>query len=294
MSPTRILVALALVGCTAPDYGSGHLECAANGACPSGYYCADDNHCWRDDSGPADVDLGNSSSSDDLAPSLDLAADDLAIPPSTCATLTGAVVFCDGFESPLATSGWGIAGSNGTPSLDTSRAYRGAASLHSHIDGAPAMASPLALIHRADIFPISGTIYARVWVYFSSGLPDPFDQFLNFADNVSTGYSIATDQGKVALNDYTSGGPYMRSATAMPLDRWACVQFDVQQANSMGAIHVSVDGQLLADLPQMANTTNAVNFSVGLDFYGNTAAIPVYDAWFDELIIDDKPTTCDE
>ena len=32
----------------------------------------------------------------------------------------------------------------------------------------------------------------------------------------------------------------------------------------------------------------------GLDFYGNTVAIPQYDAWFDELILDTKPTTCDE
>jgi hypothetical protein len=292
MSPARIVLAVALAGCTAPDYGNGDLECAANGACPSSFYCAADEHCWRDGSGPPDLDLGTSGT-DDLAASFDLAASDLAIPPSTCATLTG-VVFCDGFESPLAVSGWSTSGVNGTPTLDTTRFYRGAASLHAHMSGAPVMSSPVALLHRADIFPISGTIYARVWVYFSSGLPANFEQFLNFADNVSTGYSVATDQGKVALNDYTTGGPYMRSATAVPLDRWACVQLDVQQANSMGAIHVSVDGQLLTDLPQMANTTTAVNLSVGLDFYGNTAAIPVYDAWFDELIIDNKPTSCDE
>ena len=81
----------------------------------------------------------------------------------------------------------------------------------------------------------------------------------------------------------------------MPLDRWACVQFEIQQqAGATGNIRIRVDGQLLSDLPQTATTTIAVNVSLGLDFYGNSDAIPVYDAWFDELIIDSNPTTCAE
>ena len=127
-----------------------------------------------------------------------------------------------------------------------------------------------------------------------SGLPASFEQFLNFADNGSTGYSVATDSGKVTLDDYAAG-VYVGSATTMPLDCWACVQFEIQQtAGAQGTIHVRVDGTLLSDLPQTATTTIAVNLSLGLDFYGNTVAIPVYDAWFDELILDNKPTTCEE
>jgi hypothetical protein len=296
MRRLSILLAALAAGCTAPSYGDGHLQCSASGACPSGFYCASDQHCWRTGSGPPPLDGGADLSvgdNPDLASMLvDLASADLAPTPSKCGSLTG-VLFCDGFENPIVLSGWSATASNGTPSRDTSRAYRGAASLHSHISGAPAMAAPVALLHRSDIFPIAGTLYARVWVYFTAGLPPSFEQFLNFADNSMTGYSVATDSGKVTLDDYAST-VYQSSATAMPLDRWACIQFDVQQGNAAGAIHISVDGQLLADLPQTAPTTIAVNMSVGLDFYGNTAAIPVYDAWFDELIVDNKPTTCDE
>ena len=279
-------------GCTSPSYGNGHLQCGPASACPSDFYCASDQHCWRDGSGPPGTDLGGGDS-DDLGGLFDLASTgDLGHGASTCGSSSG-VIFCDGFEQPLLLSGWSVSGNNGTPTIDTSRAYRGASSLHSHIAGAAIMAGPAALLHRSDIFPISGTIYARVWVYFGSGLPANFEQFLNFADNGSTGYSVATDSGKVTLDDYTTGGPYQSSATAMPLDRWACIQFEVQQLpNPMGTIRIRVDGQLLADLPQTAVTTPAVNLSVGLDFYGNTAAIPVYDAWFDELIVDNKPTTC--
>jgi hypothetical protein len=285
-------VALAAAGCTTPRYGDGDLQCAPGGVCPRGFFCAADQHCWRNGSGPPLVDLGMTTTDDLATLPLDLAMSDLATPASTCTSLSG-VVFCDGFENALGTSGWSLSGSNGVPSRDTTRAYRGAASLHSHISGAPAMAGPAALVHRADLFPITGTIYARVWVYFTTGLPDRFEQLLNFADNVSTGYSVATDTGKVTLNDYAAG-VYQSSATAMPLDRWACLQFEIEQSSAAGAIRIRVDGNLLADLPQTALTTAAANFSVGLDFYGNTVAIPAYDAWFDEVIVDDKPTTCAE
>jgi hypothetical protein len=283
------------VGCTAPDYGNGHLQCAPTRECPGGFYCAGDDHCWRDGSGPpGSGDLAMAGVSDLGAPPDDLPmfGGDLGIAPSTCGSLMG-VLFCDGFENVLIGSGWSGSGSNGVPSRDTSRSYRGAASLHAHISGAPVMAGPFAVLHRSDLFPIAGTIYARVWVYFTSGLPASFEQFLNFADNSMTGYSVATDSGKVTLDDYAAG-VYQSSATPMPLDRWACVQLEVQQGNPMAAIRVLVDGQVLSDLPQTAAATVAVNLSLGLDFYSNTAAIPQYDAWFDELIIDNKPTTCDE
>lgn len=293
----RWLVALVALagGCTAPDYGSGHLQCAPTGECPTGFYCASDVHCWRTGTGPSggNGDLAMSAAGDLGSQPGDLASgNDLAPAPSTCGSLMG-VLFCDGFEGPLIGSGWSASASNGLPTRDTSRAFRGAASLHSHINGAQAMAGPVAVLHRSDLFPIAGTIYARVWVYFTSGIPVSFEQFLNFADNSTTGYSIATDHGKVTLDDYAAG-VYQSSATLMPLDRWACVQFEVEQGNPMAAIHVRVDGQVLSDLPQTAAATVAVNMSLGLDFYGNTAAIPPYDAWFDELIIDTKPTTCDQ
>jgi hypothetical protein len=302
MRPLALCLACLAVGCTSPKYGNGHLQCAPGDVCPSGFYCAADEHCWQNGTGPVadggELDLAMPAV-DDLASAspTDLTTmmmADLAPAPSTCASLGGTVRFCDGFENAIAGSGWTVAASNGTATRDTTRAYRGVASLHSHISGAPVMAAPVALLHRSDLFPIAGTLYARVWVYFTSGLPANFEQLLNFADNGSTGYSVATDHGKVTLDDYAAA-VYQSSATLMPLDRWACVQFEIQQqAGATGNIRIRVDGQLLSDLPQTATTTIAVNVSLGLDFYGNSDAIPVYDAWFDELIIDSNPTTCAE
>jgi hypothetical protein len=35
------------------------------------------------------------------------------------------------------------------------------------------------------------------------------------------------------------------------------------------------------------------NLDIGLDFY-KPPALPAFDAWFDEVLVSDKPTTCDE
>jgi hypothetical protein len=292
----RSLLTLAAVasGCTAPSYGNGHLQCAPSNACPSGFYCASDQHCWRNGSGPAggggDLAVGTD---EDLASALvDLAGADLAKAPSKCGSNSG-VLLCEGFENGLVANSWGQSGNGGVPSVDTTHAFRGVASLRAHLDAAAAMRSPHATIGESHTFPVAGTLYARVWAYFPSPLPDSFEQFLNFVDASSTGISVASDGGHLALNDYAST-LYQKSTTLLPLDRWTCVQFDMSQGTTTGPIHISVDGQLLADLPQSGTTTTAIGVSVGLDFYGNSVPLPAYDAWFDELILDNKPTSCDE
>jgi hypothetical protein len=47
-----LLVAMPL-GCFAPQYGDGHLQCSTRSPpCPSGYYCAATATCWRDGHAP--------------------------------------------------------------------------------------------------------------------------------------------------------------------------------------------------------------------------------------------------
>ena len=50
-----VIIAAAFAGCFTPTPQNGALTCNANGkACPDGYYCAGDNHCWK--TGAADAD----------------------------------------------------------------------------------------------------------------------------------------------------------------------------------------------------------------------------------------------
>jgi hypothetical protein len=47
------LASLLVVGCTPSDLESGKVLCGAGPTpCPNGYYCASDNKCWRDHTGP--------------------------------------------------------------------------------------------------------------------------------------------------------------------------------------------------------------------------------------------------
>jgi hypothetical protein len=45
-------LAAALAGCFSPNFDSGHLHCAANNACPPGFYCASDQTCWKNGEQP--------------------------------------------------------------------------------------------------------------------------------------------------------------------------------------------------------------------------------------------------
>jgi hypothetical protein len=285
----------AAAGCSTPHYGNGHLQCGpAAPACPSGFYCASDSHCWLTDSGPpgAGADLAVTTPSDLAGLLLDLASGDLAVGPSKC---TGSMaILCEPFESALLLNGWSMSTTNGSITVDSTRPFRGASSLHSTIQASAAHTSPHADAHEMKSFPVLGVLYARVWAYYPSPLSPQFQQFLNFTDAGTTGISVATDSGKVTLDDY-AGAVYQSSATKLPLDRWTCIQFQMSQGSPAGSVEVSVDGALLTDLPQTAIATpTAVNLILGVDFDANNAAVSAYEAWFDELIIDNKPINCND
>jgi hypothetical protein len=75
---------LLLAACTDLSLENGKLRCSTDQQCPAGYYCAFDDHCWLDGTGP-----DSGSGSVDLAATGDLArsgdggdasAPDLAMP----------------------------------------------------------------------------------------------------------------------------------------------------------------------------------------------------------------------
>jgi hypothetical protein len=140
----------------------------------------------------------------------------------------------------------------------------------------------------------SGTLYVRVWAYFPSSLSPDFNQFLLLADGVgANGISVATAHGHIVLNVYNNKF-YKESATPIPLDRWTCLQLDAAQGSATGQIHVLLDGVPAADLSPVTTTPSVVTLFLGDDFYANADAIGDYSAWFDEIIVDNKPVTCAE
>jgi hypothetical protein len=293
---------LVVAGCTAPEYGSGHLQCASSGRiCPDDFYCAGDHHCWKNGSAP-DLSANPSDlAGEDLAVAADLshadlASHDLAGNPSLCGGL--AVKLCDGFEGPL-NARWSNDINNGAITIDTSRAYRGGSSLHLHTNPEPSPATePQANVRGSAGLPISTTIYLRAWVYFPAGTPAVFDQLLNFSNPGMTGISYVSENGHPELNDYGSGGPFNSSSLfTVANDRWTCLQMEIPQpAGAMGVIRLFLDGNEVTDVTTTSSAATPAmdHYYLGLDWYNNPANLPATDMWLDEVILDDQPTTCAE
>ena len=194
----------------------------------------------------------------------------------------------------MSPNGWQQSTNNGTDTIDATHVFRGASAFKAHITAGASGTSPYADIATIKPFPILGILYARVWVCFSPSLPAQFQQFLNFADGMSTGVSIATDNGFLTLNDYAGAMLYKVSTTKLPLGRWACIQLVMSQGSASGAISISLDGSPINDLSVSAPTPTIVRVFAGIDFNNNSAAIPAYDVWLDELVVDNMPVSCSD
>jgi hypothetical protein len=84
------LTLLAVAGCYSPSLPNGKQQCGTNGACPSGYQCGPDNHCYKSGQIPA----GDMSAT---PPDMAMACTAMSCkggPKPVCDTSTGACVEC--------------------------------------------------------------------------------------------------------------------------------------------------------------------------------------------------------
>jgi uncharacterized protein YjbI with pentapeptide repeats len=240
----------------------------------------------------------------DLAVAMDLSHPDLngvdlKLPASTCGGLS--VKVCEGFDGPLNLTRWTDDSSLGSVAIDSSRAFRGASSLHVHTNAsATAGSEPQGLLHTTDGFPIATTIYLRAWVYMLSSNPTPFGQVLILPNAAgSAGVVYAAKDHHPLLNDFSAGPETESAAFTIPTDRWVCLRIEVSQTAATGTIKLFVGDETseseVSDVTATgANTPAVTRMYLGLDFYGNPANIAAADMWLDEVILDDKPVTCAE
>jgi hypothetical protein len=278
-------LAVACAGCATPNYGDGHLQCAPTGrACPDGFTCGADQHCWRNGSVPdfAGVDLGN------LLPPRDLGASSL------CASAN--VLLCEGFEAPLGAD-WHTTAQGGSVTIDGTHVFRGSSVLHVHSDPITPPAEPLAAISEARTFPINGPVlYVRAWLYLPPPPAGDTVTLVNAVDQMGGNIEFVTQEGHPALNNYGVATPqYQVSASLLPTDRWICLQLQIPQNAAMfGTVRVFIDGSEVTDARLPNAFIGPIRFlALGLDYY-RPPALPAVDVWFDEVIVDNKPITCDD
>lgn len=213
-------------------------------------------------------------------------------PPSLCAIGVGLV--CDGFEGAAFDPRWQLDVEQGTVTVSTARAYRGGRSLHAQTDAITTMTTfPRASLLSYDALPFTGTLYARVYMYVPAPASTNFLQLLNFADAAGDGVSIGMRNGVVVNNDYSTT-QYRESATAFPVDRWACLQMTIP-SDTTGTIRIGVDGVDLADAAISTGATmhpRPSHVYLGIDWPDTYTSLPPSEAWFDELLFDSAPITC--
>lgn len=214
--------------------------------------------------------------------------------PSLCGQSIGTLV-CDGFENPTLASHWETFDNVGLGSIDSTRPYRGTRSFHFKTNATDGSDEPYAELRTRQglMSALTGLAHARVWAYLASPWAMTFNQLIAFSDLDGTGISVATNDGHILSNDFTDLSIAETTAQGLPLDQWFCLQFEAPSGMS-GTTRVLVDGVEVADVTQSKTNIQPPfdNMYLGLFWSGNTTPLPTTDMWFDEVILDDAPTSC--
>ena len=152
-----------------------------------------------------------------------------------------------------------------------------------------------ATIYTSAPLPITGTAYARVWMYLKTPQPAATAQLVNFLDNNLTGISYVLESGgHPGINDYATPQTYTSSAAmTVPFDRWTCLVMQVSQTGTTGNISIYVDGTKVDVMLSGSATPSLTRVAFGLDYY-MPPALGALDAWVDSVIVDNKPILCSD
>jgi hypothetical protein len=140
--------------------------------------------------------------------------------------------------------------------------------------------------------------YVRAFMYVPSPLPAANEAVL-FAIQSQAPYSQVSmelnTQAKVnTYNNVATPVVYKASATAMPLDRWVCVEWEVL-ATASGSTRLWLDGTEVTDLEATQNlaASPAIDvLQIGMGVYQPSMALPAHDIWYDEVIVDGARVGC--
>jgi hypothetical protein len=207
---------------------------------------------------------------------------------------------CDSFEASVLASVWTP---DGTLSLDTTHAHRGAQSVHAHV---PALGTGVAGFSQLDEtqtlsgLNVPSTFYVRAW-FFLSALPAGNNR-MEAISIVSATPSTIGDYTFIHASDtviYTQADAQNALAgVPPPTNTWFCVVFRVTRGPaSDGTLALTSDVIPSLTLPGVITDSNATpieNIGLGIGFAGTNVfdPQPALDLWLDDVIVDPQPLTC--
>ncbi len=206
--------------------------------------------------------------------------------PGTC---EGAFL-CDGFES--GTGGWSLVQqqNGGTVTVDSAHAHRGTQALH--VTAQAAGGESFAQLRQVDAVP--RRFYARVFVYQPSPAASGPAAFIAAQESGGAfrGTSLSLATGRPALTNW-GGSPdqYLEAPSALPTDRWVCVEWMLDGVAA--ATRTWVDGVEVAELHGTGLATPPYGwFRLGLDVVVTPGVR--YELWLDDLYVGEQPVGCDQ
>jgi hypothetical protein len=243
--------------------------------------------------------VGNACSSDgDMRPDLS------GVVPSGC-PVAGAVL-CEGWDSTIGPL-WKVELASAVSSsitIDSAHVFRGTSALHLHTEAIPGGVYTQLDLAESATFPMD-TMYLRTYVYLpSASEPLGSDLLQLYQDNAEPyGYAFLTidDGGHIGFADTVSTpSQTLASATALPTDRWVCLEWAFTGATSdlagaSGTSDVWLDGVAVPELHATMNVASWPPFhQLALADDDNAGARPNgTDVWFDELAIGPQRIGCE-
>jgi hypothetical protein len=300
-------------GCLSSPLPNGRALCASGKtACPSDYYCAGDNTCWRVGSGP-DMSFARGN---DLAAGM---SGDMT--PSGCAGL-----FCDSFESDVATSTsissaagttlWSLDGAilqyagvdidGTTGALGTSHALRfHMAAMQSGGMIVPSyqrdtMQAFLAASAPNYVRILDGPTYTRFFVKLSAQMTAALG-YINFGAGDPGDLEIDAQPDGVSFNTrFNFTAPlFTRNPGAVSwTGDWVCVEWENRLVPSDGGVRfrsaVSLNGVPAATFEGggMAGGPVEQLFGADQEFRSDRPTILSFTQWIDEVVFSDQPVGC--
>jgi hypothetical protein len=190
-------------------------------------------------------------------------------------------ILCDGFEAD--SGAWAS-----PPRFDRQRSARGGMAYHAFFFGDGGRQTDYISARQALPFPSAG-VFVRGFVYVPSGqfIPDGGILWIFKDGDPYPGADLGFFGGKLRSRAKSGASTIRVSATAMPLDRWVCLEMELSPNDATsGRARFWMDEVPLDDLtiPSGVVTEAPDIFEVGLE--AQVTGPSRFDMWFDEVADD--------
>ncbi len=204
----------------------------------------------------------------------------------------GGVLFCDDFEATTLEAAWTVDQMNGTIGVGSACKYRGERALHAQL---ATLASNVT--GRADVSesvsgePLPGNQFIRAMVRVNS--PDPGGSIrLIEVHQPSPGTNVVHlvwTAGQLSVTAVSGAVP--SGTVALPMDRWVCVEWQLQEGTP-GTARVWLDGAGTPALEGSLGASDLKSVVLGAQTTDHANALGTSEVWFDDLVVSSTRAGC--